>query len=345
MAISRLDIRGWRPPASDRKTVNKRLVGEDYLTLRQRASYAKRYQAGDDSAGERLLSASMGQVYSAAVRYSGRGIPIDDLVQEGCMGVLHTAKIFDPKKGLWFSSVVKRQINYHIEKAIEERDKTFGTLQPHPNMDAFPLIPSISLTYDPNQTVSINGVKIPRILAKVLIEQMLSRLRPKQEQVIRLRYGLFDGDIRTLDEVGDTLKVTKERVRQIEAHALRSLAARWRRLSQYPWVDYRPPSFTSKELSNIRYSLRTKMEKKEYRMIVFRLGFSTLTRHYCYSIEDTCKKFKVTEEDIKALEKKAPEMIDDPVIKSKIYAYFHPERVYKIENILHNLPVWQFIFA
>lgn len=53
--------------------------------------------------------------------------------------------------------------------------------------------------------------------------EVLDTLTPREEMVIRLRFGLDDGKTRTLEEVGRVFKVTRERIRQIEAKALRKL--------------------------------------------------------------------------------------------------------------------------
>ena len=52
---------------------------------------------------------------------------------------------------------------------------------------------------------------------------VLSTLTPREEKVLRLRFGLDDGRARTLEEVGKEFKVTRERIRQIEAKALRKI--------------------------------------------------------------------------------------------------------------------------
>ena len=52
---------------------------------------------------------------------------------------------------------------------------------------------------------------------------VLSTLTPREEEVLKLRFGLKDGKARTLEEVGREFKVTRERIRQIEAKALRKL--------------------------------------------------------------------------------------------------------------------------
>ena len=69
---------------------------------------------------------------------------------------------------------------------------------------------------DPSDAVSAN-------LLREQIEQVLRTLTPREEKVLVLRYGLLDGTPRTLEEVGKEFNVTRERVRQIEAKALRKL--------------------------------------------------------------------------------------------------------------------------
>ena len=60
-------------------------------------------------------------------------------------------------------------------------------------------------------------------ILREVIERELHTLTPREEHVIKLRFGLYDGRSRTLEEVGKEFKITRERIRQIEAKALRKL--------------------------------------------------------------------------------------------------------------------------
>ncbi|MDH4138593.1 MAG: sigma-70 family RNA polymerase sigma factor, partial [Anaerolineae bacterium] len=60
-------------------------------------------------------------------------------------------------------------------------------------------------------------------LLRTTLEKLLTTLRPRQERILRLRFGLQDGQIYTLEEVGEKFGLTRERIRQIEKEALRRL--------------------------------------------------------------------------------------------------------------------------
>ena len=62
-----------------------------------------------------------------------------------------------------------------------------------------------------------------RMILKEELEKVLDTLRPKEAAVLKMRYGLMDGNAKTLEEVGNFFNVTRERIRQIEVKALRKL--------------------------------------------------------------------------------------------------------------------------
>jgi RNA polymerase primary sigma factor len=74
-----------------------------------------------------------------------------------------------------------------------------------------------------------------RELLKEQLDAVLDELTPREKTVLQLRFGLKDGQARTLDEVGREFSLTRERIRQIEAHALRKLRhpSRSRKLKDY----------------------------------------------------------------------------------------------------------------
>jgi RNA polymerase primary sigma factor len=83
-------------------------------------------------------------------------------------------------------------------------------------------------TMPPVEAASLN-------LLKDQVEEVLSTLTPRERRVLQLRFGLEDGRSRTLEEVGKEFGVTRERIRQIEAKALRKLRhpSRSKKLKDY----------------------------------------------------------------------------------------------------------------
>ena len=76
---------------------------------------------------------------------------------------------------------------------------------------------------------------LPSSDLKKQIDDVLGTLTPREQRVLQLRFGLEDGRARTLEEVGKEFGVTRERIRQIEAKALRKLRhpSRSRKLKDY----------------------------------------------------------------------------------------------------------------
>ena len=87
----------------------------------------------------------------------------------------------------------------------------------------------------PDETAVVPADEATRHALQDQVESVLDSLTAREREVLRLRYGLDDGRNRTLEEVGKTFKVTRERIRQIEAKALRKLRhpSRSRRLRDY----------------------------------------------------------------------------------------------------------------
>ncbi|MCL6581981.1 MAG: RNA polymerase sigma factor RpoD, partial [Firmicutes bacterium] len=87
----------------------------------------------------------------------------------------------------------------------------------------------------PDEDATAPAEAASSLLLKEQLEEVLETLTPREEKVLRLRFGLDDGRARTLEEVGKVFDVTRERIRQIEAKALRKLRhpSRSKKLKDY----------------------------------------------------------------------------------------------------------------
>ncbi len=87
-----------------------------------------------------------------------------------------------------------------------------------------------------DQKIPSPAETVVRKSLKEQIEEVLKTLTPREATVLRMRFGLFDGNEHTLEEVGQHFKVTRERIRQIEAKALRKLRHKSRARKLKPFM-------------------------------------------------------------------------------------------------------------
>ncbi len=113
------------PPSLQALSVYFRDVGRHrLLTPREERIVARRVQAGDERATELLVVSNLRLVVSMARKFSGRGLDLEDLIEEGNLGLITAVKRFDPERGFRFSTYAAWWIRLGIAKGLSEQSRT-----------------------------------------------------------------------------------------------------------------------------------------------------------------------------------------------------------------------------
>lgn len=245
------------------------------LSFEEEVALAKRIESGDESAKEELANANLRLVVSVAKRHVGRGMGLQDLIQEGNIGLMKAVAKFDYRKGFKFSTYATWWIRQAITRSIMDQGRTIripvhmeetisrinritrefqeefgrdatcaeiaerlkGNISPERVSEIMriakaPVSTEKAVGEDGDNVLSdflvdekaVNPEEAAeKMVLRDLMESLLSTLSDREAFVLKKRYG-WDGEAPcTLEAVGEMLGVTRERIRQIEAMALRKL--------------------------------------------------------------------------------------------------------------------------
>ena len=176
----------------------------------------------------RLVEQNMPFVITTARQYQGKGLPIDDLVSEGNIGLIKAAEKYDPARGVPFAPFAVVYIRRQIEKALgkesaEQRVENRRDGQTR-SVDA-PLgsksnLSLLSVLIDSNAPLAderIYNANVERAVEKALLS-----LSGRESQVVNAYFGIGQDNL-TMAEIASDMGLRRERVRQIRDRAIRRM--------------------------------------------------------------------------------------------------------------------------
>ena len=243
------------------------------LTADEEKSLSRAISAGDAAARDRMVRANLRLVVNIARGYSGKGLPLQDLIEEGNLGLLRAVEGFDPDMNTRFSTYASYWIKQSIKRALVNTAKTIRVpaymveLLSKWRRASAKLAEELKRTPTPEDVAREMGIpkKKLRIVKKAIalynaspqseqdesgltlgdivpddrtvgpedelinsdnlkhVFRLLDEMDSRESTILRMRFGLDNCEPQTLKEIGQSLGLTRERVRQIEGEALKKL--------------------------------------------------------------------------------------------------------------------------
>lgn len=246
----------------------------EMITSEEEVELAQRIQDGDAAALEKLVKANLRFVVSVAKQYQNKSLTLNDLINEGNLGLIKAAQKFDHTRGFkfisyavwWIRQSIMQALAEHsrlvriplnkvgslnkINKAMAELEQKFnraptdeelaeilemedkelkGTLSArtrHVSVDApFAEGESNSLldVLEDGSIESTDGDLEYTSSLQIETERSLATLDPREQQVLRMYFGIGEQTAISLEQIAETLNITRERVRQIKEKAIKKL--------------------------------------------------------------------------------------------------------------------------
>lgn len=185
------------------------------LSIREERELGARIKMGDKEAVNTLVKHNLKFVVNIAKNYRDRGIPFEDLISEGNLGLIHAAGRYDGTRKTRFITYAVWWIRSYINEIIKKTptdeigvdDYIFDKKYHYEKQTDF-----INEEFENNLTLLSDR--------NASVEELLDCLQDRERQIIKMFYGLNGSKEMNLDEIGKDMNLSNERIRQIKDVAL-----------------------------------------------------------------------------------------------------------------------------
>ena len=197
------------------------------ITQEQELTLALRARQGDTEAREQLIHAHLRMVVHIARQYRRPGIEMLDLIQEGNIGLITAVDKFDPTQGHRLTTLAFYWINKHIQRFLNNEPDDLVSLDMEINDGAAILLLSDTIedkgTILGDPTIQNIETQMENQELQQLVHNMLATLSPREQEVLKLLYGLDNYPVLSRNEIAKIIGVREEQVSRIKTRALDAL--------------------------------------------------------------------------------------------------------------------------
>ena len=197
------------------------------ITQEQELTLALRARQGDTEAREQLIHAHLRMVVHIARQYQRPGIEMLDLIQEGNIGLITAVDKFDPTQGHRLTTLAFYWINKHIQRFLNNEPDDLVSLDMEINDGVAILLLSDTIedkgTILGDPTIQNIETQMENQELQQLVHNMLATLSPREQEVLKLLYGLDNYPVLSRNEIAKIIGVREEQVSRIKTRALDAL--------------------------------------------------------------------------------------------------------------------------
>ena len=203
------------------------------LTKAKEKRLLKKCKKGNLKAKNEILEANLRFVFDIAKHYTGRGVPISELISDGNIGLLRAIEKFDESKDVKFISYAVWWIRQAMLESIKRRNAVnFVEIEPNTDNDSSM---DKKLIEDDEDDVSFNNdfsnendeksIEVSENQRNI-ITSLIGTLSDRERDIVENYYGINDKKELTLTDIGKKYNLSSERVRQIKLNAIRKLRSK-----------------------------------------------------------------------------------------------------------------------